>query len=152
MYVLLALIVITGLVFRLAGLFRARTLPRVVEQRPGLSTRIHTLWRKHISLPLVLHYRNQSRLGWVQVPRRLPALLIIAYMLINLVFVLICYDLFDDNLYWRHEIAVRSVQVAVILRIYALTETFSMKHRLNAGATSRTEPVCSGRLILGPDR
>jgi hypothetical protein len=108
MYVLLALIVITGLVFRLAGFVRARTLPRMVEQSPGLSTRIHTLWRKHISLPLFLHYRNQSKLGWFQVPRRLPALLVIAYMLINLVFVLICYDLFDDNLYWRHEIAVSS--------------------------------------------
>ncbi|KAH8083038.1 ferric reductase like transmembrane component-domain-containing protein [Filobasidium floriforme] len=105
MYVLLALIVITGLVFRLAGFVRARTLPQMVEQSPGLSTRIHTLWRKHISLPLFLHYRNQSKMGWFQVPRRLPALLVIAYMLINLVFVLICYDLFDDNLYWRHEIA-----------------------------------------------
>lgn len=106
MYVLLALIVVTGLVFRLAGFVRTRTLPRMVEQSPGLWTRIHTLWRKHISLPLFLHYRIQSKLGWFQVPRRLPALLIIAYMLINLVFVLICYDLFDDNLYWRHEIAV----------------------------------------------
>lgn len=106
MYVLLALIVITGLVFRLAGFLRACTLPRMVEQSPGWSTRIHTLWRKHISLPLFLHYRNQSKLGWFQVPRRLPALLVMAYMLIKLVFVLICYDLFDDNLYWRHEIAV----------------------------------------------
>jgi hypothetical protein len=106
MYVLLALIVITGVFFRLAGIVEARTLPRMVEQSPGLWTRIHTLWRKHISLPLFLHYRNQSKLGWFQVSTRLPALLIIAYMLINLLFVLVCYDLFDDNLYWRHEIAV----------------------------------------------
>ena len=106
MYVLLALIVVTGLVFRLAGFLRARMLSRMVERSPGLWTRIHTLRRKHISLPLFLHYRNQSKLGWFQVPRRLPALLILAYMLINLVFVLICYDLFDDNLYWPHKIAV----------------------------------------------
>lgn len=39
----------------------------------------------------------------------------------------------------------------MVCEIYALTGTFSMKHRLNAGATSRTEPVCSGRLTFRTD-
>jgi hypothetical protein len=107
MYVLLGIIVVAGLIVRLAGsFFRLAPMPRAAQQGPSIWTRIDTLWRKHVSMPLFFHYRTRSRLGWIQIPRRLPALMVMVYMLLNLVFVLIDYKVFDDNLYWRHDLSV----------------------------------------------
>jgi hypothetical protein len=109
MYVFLAFLVVLGIVNRIFAtsirrtpLNRLRT-PFLSTTSPSLYTRLSTYTTKHITAPMFFRYKNTSTWGWIRLPNRLQGILVGIYVGLNVVFVFVGYETFEDNLYWRND-------------------------------------------------
>jgi hypothetical protein len=106
MYIFLAIVTVLGLLSRLLPSLARQCYPRPARTpntSPTLLTRLSTILTKHISLPMLLRYRNKSSWGWIRLPNRLQGCLVGFYVAINVVFVCVDYETFDDNFCWRND-------------------------------------------------
>jgi hypothetical protein len=113
MYIFLSLLVLLGTLNRILATYIRRTpldrtrLPFTPSDRPSLYTRLNTYTTKYITAPMFIRYKNTSTWGWIRLPNRLQGLLVAAYVGMNVVFVFVGYEVFEDNLYWRNDRGVR---------------------------------------------
>jgi hypothetical protein len=115
MYVFLTFLVILGISHRLLAtsvrrtpLHRLRT-PFQITTSPSLYTRFNTYTTKYITAPMFFRYKNTSTWGWIRLPNRLQGILVGVYVGLNVIFVFVGYETFDDNLYWRNDQGVSSL-------------------------------------------
>jgi hypothetical protein len=115
MHVFLAFLIILGISHRLLAtsirrtpLHRLRT-PFQTITSPSLYTRLNTYTTKYITAPMFFRYKNTSTWGWIRLPNRLQGILVGVYVGLNVVFVFVGYETFEDNLYWRNDQRVSSL-------------------------------------------
>ncbi|KAH8085341.1 ferric reductase like transmembrane component-domain-containing protein [Filobasidium floriforme] len=109
MYVFLAFLVILGISNRLLATSVRRTpfhrlrTPFQTTTSPSLYTRLNTYTTKYITAPMFFRYKNTSTWGWIRLPNRIQGILVGVYVGLNVLFVFVGYETFDDNLYWRND-------------------------------------------------
>ncbi|WWC71775.1 uncharacterized protein I206_105734 [Kwoniella pini CBS 10737] len=69
-----------------------------VTSKHSIRSRTYTWWRKNITLPASFGYRHAQPWGWVSIPTRLQSILIFFFVAINIIFMCVGYDLFDENI------------------------------------------------------
>lgn len=57
---------------------------------------------RHISTPALMGYRHVQPWSFLSIPTRLEGILIAVYCLINLVSAFVCYEVFEDNMFFYH--------------------------------------------------
>nr|XP_018261247.1 uncharacterized protein I303_05683 [Kwoniella dejecticola CBS 10117]OBR83405.1 hypothetical protein I303_05683 [Kwoniella dejecticola CBS 10117] len=106
-YLFMITAVIIGLVNRLISLsvhsFVKDISPEDANNPPvsikrSRGSQIYTWWRKNVTLPAAFGYRHAQPWGWVSIPTRLQSILIFLFVAINVIFMCVGYDLFDENM------------------------------------------------------
>ncbi|WRT68183.1 uncharacterized protein IL334_005158 [Kwoniella shivajii] len=105
-YLFMGVAVMIGLINRLISLYVHRyvtsspeaTSPPATTSRRSALSKVYTLWRRHVTTPALFGYKHSQPWGWVSIPTRLQGILIFAYIAVNIIFMLVGYDVFEENL------------------------------------------------------
>lgn len=110
LWLLLGLMVIVGVINRVLTAYVAHSHRNSVDaEAAGLSgakpsstftTRAYTWYRANVSTPALLGYRHLQPWGWVSIPTRLQSIAIFIYVALNLIFTLVGYHVFPENMYY----------------------------------------------------
>ncbi|WVW80127.1 hypothetical protein I302_102102 [Kwoniella bestiolae CBS 10118] len=108
LYILVGLAILVGTMNRIFAIFVQSYGPSspqetsAVAHSSSLRGRWYTLYRKHIELPALFGYKHSQASAWgfLSLPTRLQGLFIFAYVALNIVFTVVGYDIFYENVYW----------------------------------------------------
>ncbi|WWC68648.1 uncharacterized protein I206_102579 [Kwoniella pini CBS 10737] len=107
LYILVGMAILVGTLNRLfAFLVQKYATPynasELAPRSPGIRGKLYTLYRKHIEVPALFGYKHSQASAWgmLSLPTRLQGLFIFTYVVLNIVFTVVGYEIFHDNLYW----------------------------------------------------
>lgn len=100
MYALLAAMTIIGIGNRMLAYAQRRGAVAWTGNMLQPWPRLHAWYRRYIGTPAMLGYRNAQPWGILTIPTRLQALLVLAYVTLNIVMGCYGYDTFDNNMFW----------------------------------------------------
>lgn len=111
MFLLLAIMLLVGVVNRFLVFLGTRRRLDVESGEGGhmvissgsLWPRAYTWYRGNVGVPAAFGYRHVQPWGFLSIPTRVQTILIGAYIALNVVFSVISYELFDENMYWWHQ-------------------------------------------------
>jgi len=98
MYGFWALAIVIGLIHRCTKVLNAR---RHAKSHYRAATSSLRLWvKRRLLTPATFSRHCQDPIGWYTIPPRLETVLLIAYLIVNFVFLFPGYDLFEGNLWY----------------------------------------------------
>ncbi|WVQ64893.1 uncharacterized protein L199_003062 [Kwoniella botswanensis] len=106
LYILVGLAILAGTLNRIfALLVRSYTLSgSSVHEISPLShrSRWYTMYKKHLEVPALFGYKHSQASAWgfLSIPTRLQGLFIFGYVSLNVIFTVVGYDIFYENVYW----------------------------------------------------
>ncbi|EIW72616.1 hypothetical protein TREMEDRAFT_12876, partial [Tremella mesenterica DSM 1558] len=109
MYLLFGSAIVVGMINRVYAWFvnKYPLHEDEIESKQGWAGKMYTYYRKYFGVPALFGYRRAQPWGWFSIPTRLQGFWVFAYVIINIVFCTVDYNLFEENLYWPHQIAVQ---------------------------------------------
>ncbi|WWD05749.1 hypothetical protein V865_003832 [Kwoniella europaea PYCC6329] len=106
LYILVGLAILVGTLNRIFALF-VRTYTPSSSSPQEISplsheSRWYTIYKKHIEVPALFGYKHSQASAWgfLSIPTRLQGLFIFGYVGLNVIFTVVGYDIFYENVYW----------------------------------------------------